>query len=80
MVLIYEKRNGIAYLTLNRPEARNAVDPELAVELAAAWEAQRAFVFKRDFGESKCDIADAQSLHGTAFWPAPPLGERDHQD
>ena len=41
MVLIYEKRNGIAYLTLNRPEARNAVDPELAVELAAAWEDYR---------------------------------------
>jgi len=42
MVLIYEKRNGIAYLTLNRPEARNAVDPELAVELAEAWEDYRA--------------------------------------
>jgi enoyl-CoA hydratase len=42
MVLIYEKRNGIAYLTLNRPEARNAVDPELAVALADAWEDYRA--------------------------------------
>jgi 1,4-dihydroxy-2-naphthoyl-CoA synthase len=41
LVLIYEKRKGIAYLTLNRPEARNAVDPELAVELAAAWEDYR---------------------------------------
>jgi enoyl-CoA hydratase len=41
LALIYEKRNGIAYLTLNRPEARNAVDPELAVELAAAWEDYR---------------------------------------
>jgi len=42
MVLNYEKRNGIAYLTLNRPEARNAVDPELAVALAAAWEDYKA--------------------------------------
>ena len=41
MVLIYEKRKGIAYLTLNRPEARNAIDPELAVEIAAAWEDYR---------------------------------------
>jgi len=41
LALIYEKRNGIAYLTLNRPEARNAVDPELAVELATAWEDYR---------------------------------------
>lgn len=42
MVLIYEKRNRIAYLTLNRPEARNAVDPELVVALAAAWEDYKA--------------------------------------
>ena len=41
MTLIYEKRKGIAYLTLNRPEARNAIDPELAVEIAAAWEDYR---------------------------------------
>jgi len=37
MVLKYEKRNKIAYLTLNRPEARNAVNPELIVELVKAW-------------------------------------------
>ena len=28
MSLIYEKRNAIAYLTLNRPEAHNAMAPE----------------------------------------------------
>src|ERR1700752_3585846 len=27
--LIYEKRNRIAYLTINRPEARNAIDPDV---------------------------------------------------
>jgi enoyl-CoA hydratase len=27
--LLYEKRDQIAYLTLNRPEAKNAIDPEL---------------------------------------------------
>ena len=26
--VLYEKRDRIAYVTLNRPEARNAVDPE----------------------------------------------------
>ena len=50
MVLIYEKRNGIAYVTLNRPEARNAFDPELVVELAAAWEDYR------DDKEMRCAI------------------------
>ena len=37
MGLIYEKKNGIAYLTLNRPEAHNAIDPETVLELVDAW-------------------------------------------
>ncbi len=37
MGLIYEKKNGIAYLTLNRPEARNAIAPETVLELVDAW-------------------------------------------
>lgn len=41
MALIFEKKDGIAYLTLNRPEARNALDPETVVELMAAWEEYR---------------------------------------
>jgi enoyl-CoA hydratase len=35
--LIYEKRDGIAYLTMNRPERRNALSPEMMVRLAEAW-------------------------------------------
>jgi enoyl-CoA hydratase/carnithine racemase len=35
--LIYEKRDRIAYLTLNRPEAKNAIDPELHELLCEAW-------------------------------------------
>ena len=27
-VVLYEKRDRIAYVTLNRPEAKNAIDPE----------------------------------------------------
>lgn len=41
MALIYEKRDGIAYLTLNRPEARNSLDPETILELIAAWKDYR---------------------------------------
>jgi len=38
MALIYEKRDHIAYLTLNRPEAHNAIDPETVIELVDAWQ------------------------------------------
>lgn len=41
MALLYEKKGYIAYLTLNRPEVHNSVDPETAVELAGAWQAYR---------------------------------------
>ena len=35
--LIYEKRDRIAYLTINRPEARNAVDPDVHRLMIEAW-------------------------------------------
>ncbi len=35
--LIYEKRDGIAYLTFNRPERRNAISPQMMLQLADAW-------------------------------------------
>lgn len=35
--LLYEKRGHVAYLTLNRPEVRNAMNPEMIVRLAEAW-------------------------------------------
>jgi enoyl-CoA hydratase len=36
--LLYEKRDKIAYITLNRPEKHNAMDPEMVVRLAEAWQ------------------------------------------
>jgi enoyl-CoA hydratase len=41
MALIYEKKKGVAYITLNRPEAHNALDPETIDELISAWEDYR---------------------------------------
>lgn len=36
--LDYQKRDGIAYLIMNRPERRNALSPQMIVEMAAAWQ------------------------------------------
>ena len=37
MALIYEKKGKIAYITLNRPEVMNAMDPEMYQALSEAW-------------------------------------------
>src|SRR6266446_9925808 len=36
--LLFEVRNQIAYLTLNRPAVHNALNPELVLQLADAWQ------------------------------------------
>jgi enoyl-CoA hydratase len=35
--LLYEVRNHVAYITFNRPEVHNALNPEVMVRLADAW-------------------------------------------
>ena len=35
--LLVEKHDGVLVLTMNRPEARNALSPEMLVRLAQAW-------------------------------------------
>ena len=35
--LQFEKRDGIAYVTLNRPEKRNAFSPEMIVRMVEMW-------------------------------------------
>ena len=35
--VLYQKRDRIAYVTINRPEARNAVSPEVHQGMIAAW-------------------------------------------
>lgn len=35
--VLYEKRDGIAFVTLNRPDKRNALSPEMLVRLCDIW-------------------------------------------
>lgn len=39
--VIYERRDRIAYVTLNRPEVKNAIDPEMHRMLWRTWESFR---------------------------------------
>ena len=39
--LLFEKRDGVAWITFNRPEAKNAISPEAFCRLADAWHAVR---------------------------------------
>jgi hypothetical protein len=36
--LLFEVRGHVAYLTINRPEVHNAMNPEVVVRLAEAWQ------------------------------------------
>lgn len=36
--LLYEKNDGVAIVTMNRPEFRNALNPEMLCRLADAWQ------------------------------------------
>ncbi len=36
--VLYEKLNHVAYITIDRPEVMNCVDPQAASQLAAAWQ------------------------------------------
>jgi enoyl-CoA hydratase len=36
--LLFEVRDAVAYITLNRPAVHNAIDPELMIRLAESWQ------------------------------------------
>lgn len=44
--VVYEKRNRIGYITLNRPEALNALDDELNDALWEVWADLKTFIPK----------------------------------
>src|SRR6476620_1497419 len=69
--IIYELRDGVARVTLNRPEKRNALDGEIVAELKAAFSASSAdaacrVVLLTGAGTDFCSGADLASLEKTA--------------
>jgi len=80
MILGYEKKDKIATITLNRPEAMNAISRELARELYGAWydfsedpamtvliitgTGEKAFCVGADLKEKE----EKGDVHITSFW------------
>jgi methylglutaconyl-CoA hydratase len=69
--ILYELRDGIARITLNRPDKRNALDGELVAELKAAFSASAAdtacrVVLLTGAGTDFCSGADLVNLEKTA--------------
>ncbi len=66
MTVVYEKKDHIAYVRLNRPEAKNALDPETVVALADAWvdfrdDDEMRVAIVTGTGDSFCSGADPGS-------------------
>ena len=57
--VLYETRGAVAYVTINRPERRNALDPEVVCRLIDAWDA-----FEHD---DACRVAIVTGAGDTAF-------------
>jgi enoyl-CoA hydratase len=64
-VVLFEKRDHVALVTLNRPDARNAFDPEVLVRLDDAW------TTVRDDDEIRVAVITGT---GTAFCAGADLG------
>jgi enoyl-CoA hydratase/carnithine racemase len=81
--LLYEKRDRVAYLTLNRPEAKNAIDPELHELLWQAWEDFRDddavdVAIVTGAGDAFCSGADLKTYIPPWIQEATPRQVRDN--
>ena len=73
--LIYEKKNAIGYLTLNRPSKLNSLSKELMAELGAALDAIEA-----DDDIRVVILTGAGRAFSAGFNIAPPEGEPELYD
>jgi enoyl-CoA hydratase len=83
--LLYEKRDGIAWLTMNRPQRRNALSPQMMVQMAEAWvdfrddPAMRVAILTGAGDISFCAGADLQLLIPLMSGARQPENEWDHR-
>ena len=83
--LLYEKHNHIARITLNRPEKRNAIDPEMMVRLGEAWidfekdDDMRVAIVTGAGDKSFCAGADLARLIPLMTGARQPEDEWDHR-
>lgn len=83
--LLFEKRDGIAILTLNRPERRNAFSPQLMVLLSEAWkefrddDSLRVAILTGAGDVSFCAGGDLQKLMPLFTGARKPEDEWDHK-
>jgi enoyl-CoA hydratase len=81
-VLLMEKSEGIATLTLNRPRAMNALSRELRTEIARSFRALRsdpeaAVVILTGAGRAFCAGLDLKELGGESAGPEDGVGDGD---
>ena len=83
--LLYEKRGHIVHLTMNRPEVHNAINPEMMVRLAQAWQDfdedddLRVAVITGAGEKSFCAGADLRRLIPLMTGARQPEDEWDHR-
>lgn len=82
--MLFERRGHVALVTLNRPEARNALSPEVAVLLSRAWlqvrddDGIRVAVVTGAGGKAFCAGADLGRLIPLSTGARQPEDEWDH--
>src|SRR5690348_18463635 len=60
-LILYQVEQGIARITLNRPEKRNALNPELIAELNKAVQGSDRLIVLTGAGSDFCSGADLRS-------------------
>lgn len=85
MGIQFKKKNHIAYVIIDRPEAHNAIDPETAVSLAKAWREYkedkdlRCAIITGQGQKSFCAGLDLQKMTTLETGARPPEAPEEHE-